>query len=87
MNYITIEDKLYDIQHRAYQYSDLATAQRATAPLVWYVGTDRASISFLRALDSAGSRQITTIAKRLLKAGGMDYDASIHSVAEYLGVN
>lgn len=30
MNYITIENKLYDIQQRAFRYSDMAKAERAS---------------------------------------------------------
>mgnify|MGYP000465189087 CR=1 FL=1 len=84
MNYITIENKLHEILLRACHYSDLKEAERAVDPLAWYVGTDRAPLGFLRALCNANSRQVTTIAKRLLKLAGGDYSAIIASVAAYL---
>ena len=84
MNYITIENKLYDIQQRAFRYSDMATAERAVAPLVWYVCTDRAPLDFLRALCNTNSRQVTTVAKRLLKLGGYCYEDSIKAVTSYI---
>ena len=84
MNYITVENKLHEIMLRACHYSDFETAERAMYPLSWYVGTDRAPLDFLRALCNANSRQVTTIAKRLLKLAGGDYSAIIASVAAYL---
>ena len=84
MNYITIDNKLHDIQQRAYHYSDIATAERAMAPLVWYIGTDRAPLDFLRALCKTNSRQVTTIAKRLLNHVGGSYDDALDSVRVYL---
>ena len=87
MNYRDIEDKLYEIYQRAYHYSDLATAERAIAPLAWYIGTDRAPLVFCRALCHANRRQVTTIAKRLLKFSGGDYSAIIANISAYLGVD
>ena len=84
MNYIAIENKLHDILQRACHYSDMATAERAIAPLAWYIGTDRAPLDFLRALCNTQGRQVTTIAKRLLKHASGDYSDALNSVREYI---
>ena len=84
MNYIAIENKLHDILQRAFHYSDMATAERAIAPLAWYIGTDRAPLDFLRALCNTQDRQVTTIAKRLLKHAGGDYSDVIESIRDYI---
>lgn len=84
MNYITIENKLHDIQQRAWHYGDLSKARLATAPLEWYVLTDRAPLEFTRSLCNTNGRQVTTIAKRLLKHAGGDYWDAIDSIRKYL---
>lgn len=84
MDFISIDNKIYDIQQRVYHYSDLNTAERAIAPIVWYVYTNRAPSDFLRDLCATNNKQVTTIAKRLLKYAGGSYDDAIDSIRSYL---
>lgn len=84
----SIENVLWNIRDKVYSRNG---STRDTAeimePLNWYIKTDRAPLEFIRLLCSASSRQLTTIANRLIKHAGGDYDMTINSVCEYIGIS
>lgn len=80
------ENALYEILKACRKYAvDLDSADRAFYPLEWYVATGRSSSLFNGIICEMNSRQKTTIAKRLVKCGGWNYDESLNSVKEYMG--
>ena len=85
MNYLT-EDALFAIKMAIVRITGttLDDAQRIIAPLEWYITTGRCSGRFVAKINHLTKRQVTTIAKRLIPAGGFDYDQAIDSVRDYL---
>lgn len=79
------ENALYEILKSCRKYAiDLDSAERAFYPLEWYVTTGRSSGGFNRIICDLNSRQKTTIAKRLVQCGGLNYDESLDSVKDYI---
>ena len=85
MTYLT-DDVLFAITMSIVRIADttLDDAQRIIAPLEWYITTGRCSGRFVAKINHLTKRQVTTIAKRLIHAGGFDYDQAIASVRDYL---
>ena len=85
MTYLT-DDALFAITMSIVRIADttLDDAQRIIAPLEWHITTGRCSGRFVAKINHLTKRQVTTIAKRLIRAGGVDYDQAIASVRDYL---
>ena len=83
---MTIDMVLWNIYDKIYsKLGNAVDADRVFAPLNWYVQTGRAPAQFELILKNCKSRQITTIANRLIKYNGFDYDSAINSVCQYIG--
>lgn len=79
-----IDNVLLEIRKRIQaKTGDLMQTDKALYPLDWYISTGRAPTDFPRLLVNCSSRQFTTIANRLIKAGTVE-DA-INSVCAYIG--
>lgn len=65
---------------------DRYLANRIMDPLTWYISTGRCCGAFVHAIDNITKRQISTIANRLIKAGGGNYEESIKAVTDYIRV-
>ncbi len=85
MTYLS-EDALFAVTMSIVRIADttLDDAQRIIAPLEWYITTGRCDGRFVAKINHLTKRQVTTIAKRLIPAGGFDYDQAIASVRDYL---
>lgn len=60
----------------------MSEAERVIYPLSWYIVTGRCPTESYMKIVNANSRQLTTIAKRLMISGS--HDDSIHRVMEYV---
>lgn len=85
MTYLT-DNAVFSITMSIVRIADttIDDAQRIIAPLEWYITTGRCSGRFEAKINHLTKRQVTTIAKRLIRAGGFDYDQAIASVKDYL---
>lgn len=85
MTYLT-DDVLFKITMSIVRIAGttIDDAHRIIAPLEWYITTGRCSGGFVAKINHLTKRQVTTIAKRLIHAGGFDYDQAIASVMDYL---
>lgn len=85
MTYLT-DNALFSITMSIVRIADttIDDAQRIIAPLEWYITTGRCSGRFEAKINHLTKRQVTTITKRLIHAGGFDYDQAIASVKDYL---
>lgn len=85
MTYLT-DNAMFSITMSIVRIADttIDDAQRIIAPLEWYITTGRCSGRFEAKINHLTKRQVTTIAKRLIRAGGFDYDQAIASVKDYL---
>lgn len=63
----SIDDCIWDIQNQLACEHGSVAAERMISPLVWYVGTNRASSEFLLLLLNAAPRTRTTVVKALAK--------------------
>lgn len=83
---MAIDMVLWNIHSKIYsKLGSTHDADRVIAPLEWYIRTGRAPTAFERALINCTSRQQTTIANRLIKCNGGDYQDAINSVCQYIG--
>lgn len=83
---MAIDMVLWDIYNKIYsKLCNTIEADRAIAPLEWYIRTGRAPYEFERILIGCTSRQQTTIANRLIKYSGRDYQEIINSACQYIG--
>ena len=83
---MAIDMVLFDIHCKLFsRLGSTLDADRAIAPLEWYVRTGRAPGAFVRILNGCTCRQKTTIANRLIKFIGGDYQDAINSVCQYIG--
>lgn len=76
----TIRDKIY------HELGDIRSTDTAISPLIWYIKTGRAPFEFERRLKACTSRQLSTIAKRLIKHNRGDYNDAINSIYQYIGL-
>lgn len=81
----TIDDIYWEIMQKMLKKHTWRETELAIAPLTWYIGTGRAPLGFERKLKVCTSRQLSTIANRLIKIECGDYNAAINSVCNYLG--
>lgn len=73
----------FSIIKRLWKYGLSASeANNAIYPLSWYVSTGRISTDALKKIISANSRQLTTIAKRLM--AGKSHNETIKHVMAYV---
>lgn len=79
INTTTIETGLWSIERYMMKKYGVDAASRDIAPLKWYVGTERASLAFLRLLLAAKPFMIG----RILHKGG-SYEDAIQRVKVYL---
>lgn len=83
---MAIDMVLWNIHSKIYsKLGSTIETDNAIAPLEWYIRTGRAPYEFERLLIGCTSRQQTTIANRLIKCGGHDYEEAINSVCQYIG--
>lgn len=76
----TVDSALWSIELYLMRRYGCDAAAREIAPLRWYIGTGRASVSFLHGLLKAKTYMVA----RKLHEGGSD-EAVIRRVSEYLG--
>lgn len=74
-----IDGKIWEIQMYLNKTMSFDEADRAVYPLRWWIYTDRASVTFLKALLSA---KTFMIARKLAKGGSVD--DCVNRIREYL---
>lgn len=70
------------IKKLIHQGLTMSEAERAIYPLSWYISTGRCPTESYMKIIRANSRQLTTIAKRLIVSGS--HDDTINRVMEYV---
>lgn len=83
---MAIDDTLWSIRQKIYRkLGDTRATEVALEPLAWYIGTGRAPLDFERRLKACTERQLSTVAGRLIKYSGGDFQCAINSVCQYIG--
>lgn len=83
-----VDDVLWDIRNRIYgKLGNTIETDVAIDPLKWYINTGRSPYDFERRLKACSSRQLTTIANRLIKQSRRPYNTIINSISVYIGVD
>lgn len=82
---MAIDDILWTIQQKVYRkIGNTMETETVMGPLYWYIETGRAPLEFERRLKACTSRQLTTIANRLIQHRNGDYQCAINSVCQYI---
>ena len=83
---MAIDDTIWAIRSKVYhKLGDANATDRAMEPLFWYIKTGRAPLEFERLFKACTPRQLSTIASRLIKHSGGDYQNTINSICQYIG--
>lgn len=84
MNYEAVNNYIHKaVMYGAYRIG-LDASYRVMDPLVWYIGTGRASYEFTARLATKKPYRVFQV---LHKASGGSYDDAIHAVKLYLGID